>query len=138
VRALLSFKNFKSNLLFKATLLILVFVTFNAIRSAWIMTDTLNSYKELKLERASSRIEFEIEKINANIALLEQGVISLAKNASFYYETKDRKLGRELVLGHFKDAPLALAGAFGLSLISLKKIKNISDIFYIRPKMTNF
>ncbi|GBF23175.1 putative histidine kinase [Candidatus Gastranaerophilus sp. (ex Termes propinquus)] len=98
------------------------------------MIVTTSGYKELKTKEATSSLEFETEKINKIISLMEQNVLDLAHGAQSYYEVKNLAIGRAVVKNNFENFPIAVGGGIWFEPYLVDKNNKYNGFYFFHKE----
>lgn len=82
----------------------IAFVSYSMITTVY--------YKRLRLEGINRSVEFETEKVNKTIAVIERGTITLSLNGLMYYSSHSTDVSEIMALEYFRSFPTALGGGY--------------------------
>jgi len=83
----------------------LLFWVFMGVLFIWYSIVTTINYKQLRLEGIEKTVEFETEKVNRTIGLIERGAISLSRSGLLYYKSQSSEVSEISVLEYLRSFP---------------------------------
>ena len=98
----------------RAKILTIALVFLSLISAIFLIYSIIatDSYKEQRLESINRWIEYEAERVNKAVAVVERGAVSYALLGKYVQESRSRELGENLVLDYIKSFIVASGGGF--------------------------
>jgi len=83
----------------------LIFWIFMGMLFLWYSIVTTINYKRLRLDGIEKTVEFETEKVNRTIGMIERGAISMSRNGLLYFKSQSSEISEISVLEYLRSFP---------------------------------
>jgi hypothetical protein len=121
----------------KILTIVLVFLAFiGAAFVLYSMATTMN-YKQLRLESITKTVEFETEKVNKAIVMIERSAVDLTGDGYMFYKSQSKEAAEAIVLGYLNSFPSAVGGGFWFEPYAYNKNVHRAGIYAFFDKTKN-